>query len=72
MAGSSLGSKWKSEKVLQQLKREAPATLQPLDYTPTPKEPILCVQLNKRLNQSRKHWPHVLESLPSSVVQLQK
>ncbi|KAG3118237.1 hypothetical protein PI125_g3043 [Phytophthora idaei] len=32
MAGSTTGANWKSEKTL---KREVPATLQPLDYTPT-------------------------------------
>jgi hypothetical protein len=47
MAGTSAGTKWKSEKALQQLKREVPATLQPLDYTPTPKENIDLVQVGK-------------------------
>ncbi|KAG2779246.1 hypothetical protein JG687_00009428 [Phytophthora cactorum] len=66
MAGSTTGAKWKSEKTL---KREVPATLQPLDYTPTPKENIDLVQVSKRHSQCGKHIksrPHVLESLPAS------
>ncbi|KAE8888987.1 hypothetical protein PF001_g16601 [Phytophthora fragariae] len=47
MAGSTVGAKWKSEKALQQSKREVPATLQPLDYTPTPKENIDVMQMGK-------------------------
>ncbi|KAG6623281.1 uncharacterized protein IUM83_06342 [Phytophthora cinnamomi] len=69
MAGSTAGAKWKSEKALQQSKREVPATLQPLDYTPTPKENIDVMQMGKRHSQSGKHAksrPHVLESLPAS------
>ncbi|KAG7391244.1 hypothetical protein PHYPSEUDO_005605 [Phytophthora pseudosyringae] len=69
MAGSTAGSKWKSEKTLLPSKREVPATLQPLDYTPTPKENIDLVQVGKRHSQSGKHIksrPHVLESLPAS------
>ncbi|ETI44102.1 hypothetical protein, variant [Phytophthora nicotianae CJ01A1] len=69
MAGSTVGAKWKSEKTLQQSKREVPATLQPLDYTPTPKENIDLVQVAKRQSQCGRHIkarPHVLESLPAS------
>lgn len=47
MAGSTAGAKWKSEKALQQSKREVPATLMPLDYTPTPKENIDLMQVGK-------------------------
>ncbi|KAG7387386.1 hypothetical protein PHYBOEH_008252 [Phytophthora boehmeriae] len=69
MAGNSITSKRKSEKSIQQTKREVPATLQPLDYTPTPKESIESVQMCKRPSQSGKHVksrPHVLESLTAS------
>ncbi|KAF4038930.1 hypothetical protein GN244_ATG08912 [Phytophthora infestans] len=68
MAGTTTKAKWKSEKTLPQSKREVPAMLQPLDYTPAPKETIDLMQAGKRHSQCGKHIkarPHVLERLPA-------
>ncbi|TMW60717.1 hypothetical protein Poli38472_000759 [Pythium oligandrum] len=55
--------KWKSEK----LKREVPATLEPLEHKPTPKEDFEVMQLSKKPNREGSKYikprPVILESL---------
>ncbi|TYZ63003.1 hypothetical protein PybrP1_009809 [[Pythium] brassicae (nom. inval.)] len=58
------GLRKKSDRMLQQTKRDAPTTLEPLEHKPTPKEDIDTVQLSKEIAMLETDPPHGVSAWP--------